>query len=294
MNGVVNLLKPPDMTSQSAVTRLKRILDVRKAGHAGTLDPGAAGVLPVCVGRATKLVRFLMDGTKEYIAELTLGTSTDTLDSWGIALERSRPHPVSIDAVESACRKFTGKIEQVPPAYSAIKVKGRPMYSYAREGVEVPRQVRSVVVKRFDLLRGYGAGPFLFRIECSKGTYVRVLLADVAAELGQVGCTTLLVRTRVGPFQSDTAWTFDEIEDEVSRHATGFLIAPQDAVRGTGLVLPPHLYDILASGGRIDPGRVHGLALREEEIYRVFCRDEFFGIGEYDGKALALTARIKL
>lgn len=278
------------MSSQSAVCAVRRILNGSKAGHTGTLDPGAAGVLPVCVGRATKLARFLVDGTKEYVAELTLGVRTDTLDSYGTVIERRAPRFVSVAEVEDAASHLTGQVRQRPPAYSAVKINGRPLYSYTRNGDVKEAPERTVTVDEFKLVRGFGRGPFVFRIVCSKGTYVRVLMEDLARTLGEIGTTTFLERTRVGQFHAEDAVTFSEIEKD----AEACLIAPQNAVQGKELVLPRYLYDILASGARILPEKVQGLDLSEGELYRVFCREEFFGMGMLEDGALTLCARVHL
>lgn len=294
MNGFINLLKPPGITSQSAVSLVRRLLGVRKAGHTGTLDPGAAGVLPVCIGRATKLARFVVDGTKEYIAELTLGARTDTLDSYGTVLERCEPRPVSEEDVRKAAARLTGEIRQRPPAYSAVKVDGRPLYRYARSGENRQADTRLITVDSFVLMRGYGRGPFVFQITCTKGTYVRVLLEDLARSLGQIGYTSFLERTRVGAFEVQGAVTFGEIEQQLQEGNLRFLVPPQDAVSGQMLELPPYLYDILISGAGIVASRVRGLHLSQEQVYRVFCRDEFFGMGAFDGTTLTLCARVHL
>lgn len=294
MNGVLNLLKPPGMTSQTAVTCVKRILGSHKAGHAGTLDPDAAGVLPVCVGRATKLSRFLMADRKQYISELTLGIRTDTMDSSGRVIERRPAGAVSLGDLRRVLDGLTGPLEQTPPAFSAVKVDGKPLYRHAREGSDVIARPRTVQIYEIELLEGFGDGPFLFRVECSKGTYIRVLMEQIAEGLGQIGCTTCLIRTRVGSFDIRDAWTLPELELAVDTGRTDFLLAPERAAPGEELILPDYLYDILASGARILPERVRGLTVFEGQLYRVFCRGEFFGVGEYDGAGLVLQARVRV
>lgn len=294
MNGVVNLLKPPGMTSQKAVSHVRRILGVKKAGHAGTLDPEACGVLPVCLGRATKLSGFLTDGSKEYIAELTLGAKTDTLDSWGRVLEKEEPRAVREGDVIRAAARFTGPIMQTPPAYSAVKIDGKALYQYARSGKDVRAAARPVEVYELELLRGYGKGPFLFRIRCSKGTYVRVLLADIAEDLGQCGYTSFLLRTGAGRFRIENASTFQELEEDAAREKRRLVISCEDASPGVRLEIPAYLYRILETGGRILPEKVRGLEVEAGTLYAVWCRGEFFGVGELDGPRLVLRARIKV
>lgn len=293
--GVVNLLKPPGMTSQNAVSHVKRILGVSKAGHAGTLDPEACGVLPICIGRATKYSRFLTDGSKEYIAELTLGRKTDTLDSWGSVVCETAPAAVSGQEVRAAASQFTGKIMQVPPAYSAVKIDGKPLYRYARNGEKAAAAARPIEVHAIELLRGHGTGPFLFRIRCSKGTYVRVLLSDIAETLGQTGYTSFLIRTCAGRFRIEDACTFAELEADAADEGTGSLVlGAGDASPGVRLDVPAYLFRILETGSRILPEKVRGLRIEPGVLYAVFCSGEYFGVGEFDGTGLVLRARIRV
>ena len=289
MTGVVNLLKPPGMTSQNAVTHIKRILGARKAGHAGTLDPGACGVLPVCLGRATRLAPYLADGRKEYIAELTLGTATDSLDSEGRATQTAPLRWCSHRALEDAMASLCGQIFQTPPAYSAVKVQGKPLYAYARAGHAVAAAPRPVEIYSFELLRGAGCGPFLFRICCSKGTYVRVLLADVAKRLGQVGHTSFLMRTQVGRFRAEDAVTFADIE---SGRAGAHVQSVREAAPGEHIELPDNLYPLLQNGASVPGEKLATLHLAKEALYAVSCSGDFFGMGEYDGCALSLRTRV--
>lgn len=287
MTGVVNLLKPPGMTSQNAVSNVKRILGVKKAGHAGTLDPAACGVLPICLGRATKLASYLTAARKEYVAELTLGCSTDTLDSTGTVLRTTIPRPFSTQEIEKVLESFRGRTVQTVPSYSAVKVAGRPLYEYARKGMSVPVKTREIEIDALELVQGTGVGPFLFRVTCSKGTYVRSLLADIADRLGQAGYTSFLMRTRCGSFEVQNAVTFSELESE---SGGSLVMSAERAAPGEKLVLPAYLYRLLRNGVRIIPDKVPGLRIDMGKLYSVSCAGEFFGLGEYDGTELILRA----
>jgi tRNA pseudouridine55 synthase len=203
MNGVVVIDKPSGRTSRAVVEEVKRSLGVRKAGHTGTLDPLANGVLPVCINEATKLVQFLSQDTKEYRATLLLGIRTDTLDTEGQVMTREEPR-VTGEQARGALGSLTGRREQVPPRYSAVKFRGRPLYDWTRRGIEVEQVPRAVEVYsvRVDQIRLPEA---TFTVSCSKGTYIRSLCADVGEMLGCGACLSALRRTRSGSFREETA-----------------------------------------------------------------------------------------
>lgn len=210
VHAVVNLDKPRGITSQEAVTRTKRISGAGKAGHAGTLDPIATGVLLVCLGEATKASRFLMDLPKEYLAVMKFGERTDTLDADGAVVERDEGFSFGQGEAERALGLFRGKIRQRPPMYSALKVSGRPLYKLARKGVEVERPEREVEIHSLELERL--SLPFMrFRAVCSRGTYIRTLIDDIGRALGTVAHMTELRRLGVGRFRAEDAATLDEL-----------------------------------------------------------------------------------
>jgi len=212
INGIVNILKPPGMTSFDVVAYLRGLIGIRKIGHTGTLDPLAVGVLPVCIGNATKAIEFLMDKDKLYRAELTLGTVTDTQDSSGKVLSTVVPES-SDDEIEAAVNSFTGQYHQIPPMYSALRVDGKRLYELARDGIEIERQHREVEVysvQVLDINRMDGI-KVLFDVHCSKGTYIRTLCADIGERLGCGGHMSFLLRKRAGPFDITTACTLEDI-----------------------------------------------------------------------------------
>ena len=210
MHGVLNVNKASGWTSHDVVMRLRKVLGIQKIGHAGTLDPPATGVLPILIGKGTKIAQFLVDWDKEYSAVLRLGQSTDTQDATGTIL-REVSEPVLPETwIRSTIAEFQGEIQQIPPMYSAVKVQGRPLYKAARKGLTVERSPRSVTVQRLDVLNIRGVEVDL-RIVCSKGTYVRTLCADIGDRLEVGGHLQRLERRRVGPLHIDQSLRIEEI-----------------------------------------------------------------------------------
>jgi len=203
MNGVIVIDKPAGRTSRAVVVEVQRALGIKKAGHTGTLDPLATGVLPVCINEATKLVQFLALDTKEYRAILLLGVRTDTLDIEGRVVSREEPR-VTRQQVEDALHSLTGRREQLPPLYSAVKFQGKPLYEWTRQGIPVVQLPREVEVYgiRVDEVR---LPEVTFTVSCSKGTYIRSLCAEVGEALGCGGCMSALRRTRSGCFHEEMA-----------------------------------------------------------------------------------------
>jgi tRNA pseudouridine55 synthase len=211
-SGILVVDKAAGATSFDAVALARRRLGVRRIGHAGTLDPPATGVLPLLIGEATKLTPYLMDQDKEYVATIRFGVTTDTHDLSGKIVAEAAVSGLSRERLEAACRPFVGRIVQVPPMYSAVHHEGRRLYELAREGVEVERTPREVVVGSI-VVDEVGERDATLRIVCGKGTYVRVLAADLGAALGCGGAVERLVRTRVGPFRLAMALSWTELRD---------------------------------------------------------------------------------
>jgi len=210
MNIVINLNKPKDISSQQAVTRVKSFYRAKKAGHAGTLDPMATGVLLVCLHEATKITRFLADLDKEYVVRLKLGERTDTYDSTGSVLEKKNIVNITGDQIRHILHSLIGQTGQVPPMYSALKKNGRPLYKLARRGIDVPRKARTVTIHDITLQRI--DMPYIeFRATCSKGTYIRTLCDDIGRLLGVGAHMVSLDRTRIGKFTVEDAASLDEI-----------------------------------------------------------------------------------
>ncbi len=209
-NGIIVIDKGQDWTSMDVCAKLRRTMNERRIGHAGTLDPMATGVLPVFVGRATRAVEFSSEGEKEYVAGLRLGLTTDTQDTSGETLSISDIRPDS-QAVSAVLDQFRGDILQIPPMYSAIKINGKKLYDLARKGKVVEREPRPVTIHSLVLERQTQEGDYLLRIRCSKGTYIRTLCHDIGALLGCGGCMSSLRRTMAAGFTLEEAVTLDEV-----------------------------------------------------------------------------------
>lgn len=213
MDGILNLNKPSKLTSHDVVLKARKILREKRIGHTGTLDPMATGVLVLCVGRAVKLVQFLQDQSKEYMAEMTLGVRTDTLDSTGKVISSHKCSVVKGDVIK-ALEKFKGTISQLPPMVSAVKREGKPLYEFARQGKEVYRPERKVEIYRLELT-SFREGEFPqadILVECSKGTYIRSLVDDVGISLGCGAHVSKLVRTKVGRLSLKNSVTLEKLE----------------------------------------------------------------------------------
>lgn len=211
VNGWVVVDKPEGITSAHVVAKVRRTLDAAKAGHAGTLDPLATGILPIALGEATKTVAYVMDRTKDYTFTVCWGEARDTDDSEGEVVETSLHRP-DAEAIRAALPSFTGEIDQVPPDFSAIKVNGQRSYDLARANQPVALVARPVLVEAFTLDSVPDADHAVFRVRCGKGAYVRSLARDLARHLGTCGHVTAIRRTRVGPFSEDQAISLDNLE----------------------------------------------------------------------------------
>jgi tRNA pseudouridine55 synthase len=269
VSGWINLDKPYDLTSTQAVSRVRRAFNAQKAGHAGTLDPLATGILPIALGEATKTVPFLVDADKAYRFTIAWGATTATLDREGAILAESdvRPNP---DAVGAVLPSFVGEILQIPPAYSAIKVDGERAYDLARAGQTVELAARPVVIHAARLVHAPDPDHVILEIECGKGTYVRALVRDIAERLGACGHVSDLRRMRVGGFGEETAVTLEYLEDlgHKARQSEALLpvetalddipalaVTDEDAFRlkqGRSIVLVPR--QVEAVKARLKPG----------------------------------------
>lgn len=212
INGIINVYKEKGFTSHDVVAKLRGILKQKKIGHTGTLDPDAVGVLPVCLGKATRLCDMLTDETKTYVAGLLLGIETDTQDTSGTVLKEGDTSGFTEEQVRDAIASFVGEQMQIPPMYSALKVNGKKLYELAREGKEVERKARPVTFYAINIL-GMDLPHVKIEVTCSKGTYIRTLCHDIGQKLGCGGCMESLVRTKVGRFEISESLTLKEIEE---------------------------------------------------------------------------------
>ncbi len=275
MDGILNVLKPPGMTSHDVVDAVRRLAGLKRVGHTGTLDPGAAGVLVCCLGRATRLSEFLMDADKEYRVELRLGIRTSTGDAYGEILPPPAGKPVTRAAFEGVLRKFTGEILQVPPMVSAIHHEGTRLYRLARRGEVVDIQPRRVTVYRIDVLwvdREWTRA--LLHIGCGKGTYVRKLCADIGDALGVGGYAHFMVRTRAGQFTLAGASTLEELAALAREGALQDALATMDqAVSHLPAVdLPDRSVSDVLHGHPVPVWKVAAEALQEETPIRLRSR----------------------
>lgn len=226
LNGIMLIDKPCDWTSHDVVGKLRGILHERRIGHSGTLDPMATGLLVVFVGRATRAVEFAEADSKEYIAGLRLGISTDTQDITGNTLKSSNSLPSKAE-LEQALSAFKGEISQIPPMYSAIKVGGRKLYELARRGESVERKPRKVTIEKLEIV-GENDGDYILDVVCSKGTYIRTLCNDIGDRLGCGGCMSSLRRVKAGAFSIEKAHTIDEIQAAADNGGLDEIIIPVD------------------------------------------------------------------
>jgi len=240
MNGVIVIDKPAGKTSRKVVDDVRKSLRVRKAGHTGTLDPMATGVLPVCLGEATKLVQFLSTDTKDYKATMLLGVQTDTQDIEGAVIARDNPDVGHKDIEEVFCR-FVGEIEQAPPRYSAIKYRGRSLHRWARQGIAVDPPQRLIEI--YDIKIDEVILPYItFSVSCSKGTYVRSLCSDIGQRLGCGACLAKLRRTRSGIFSEASAVSLDELDGNTGGNPAGRVIPLIDALPQIPAIHIDHTY----------------------------------------------------
>ena len=228
IDGIINVYKESGYTSHDVVAKLRGILKQKKIGHTGTLDPEAQGVLPVCLGKATKVCELLADETKEYQAVLLLGVVTDTQDMTGTVLREQEP-VCTEEEIRSCIMHFTGEQEQVPPMYSALKVNGKKLYELARQGIEVERKARRIMIERITIEK-IDLPEITFSGVCSMGTYIRTLCHDIGERLGCGGCMKTLVRKRVGPFLVKDSVALSEIEQYRDRGELGEIIRGTDTV----------------------------------------------------------------
>ncbi len=278
MTGILNILKPTGMTSHDVVSAVRKILNIKKAGHAGTLDPNAAGVLVVCTGKATKFSEYLMSGQKEYVCELILGKSTDTQDSYGIVINES-DKDVVLDELNEALKKFTGEQIQIPPAYSAVKLNGRKLYEYARQNISVEKPGRTIRIEDIKLLK-FKDRSALLKVRCSKGTYIRTLCSDIVKSLGTYGHMGILIRTESKGLHIKNSVTLDRLKFlSDSKRLNECLIPVEDIYKLDKLNIDSKYYDRLVSGNEVDLG----ISIKNDEFY-VYCRDSLIGTGKKTDK----------
>jgi tRNA pseudouridine55 synthase len=287
VHGVLLLDKPAGYSSSQAVQKVRWLFNARKAGHTGTLDPFATGMLPICLGEASKTAAFMLEASKTYLAQAMLGHSTTTGDIEGEVAERQPVPMLDLAEMRAALARFEGPIEQVPPMYSALKHEGQPLYRLARTGREVPREPRRVIIHAIEAIL-WESPVLVFRVECSKGTYIRTLAEDIARALGSCAHLTALRRLAVGPFRESDMVALDELEAMVEAGTQDEALLPPDA----GLVDWP----VVTLGGederRFGHGNpVEGIAGPAGPV-RVYGSSGLLGLGEVTADKLLKAKRL--
>ena len=279
MNGFLNVYKPTGMSSAAVVGIIRRLTGERRVGHAGTLDPEAAGILPVMMGRATRLFDYLADKEKEYVTVAAFGWATDTQDATGAVTRRGDRFPTA-EEVRAALPGLTGEIRQKPSAYSAIKVGGKRLYALARQGEKAEAPERTVRVESIELLREMPEHGFELRVRCGKGTYIRTLCNDLGELCGCPAHMRSLIRTRSGPFTLDTAMTLPEIRELGEAGRLAERLIPMDApLDGLPRVdLNPALARQAAAGAHLPLTEEEAGRLAEGAPVRVYLEGGFRGI----------------
>lgn len=274
VDGILNVLKPPGMTSHDVIGYLRRVLQTKKIGHSGTLDPDAAGVLPIFIGSATRLLEYSSEETKSYRVELKFGIKTDTADDSGSVIKTSDVFKPNQNEIESVILKFTGPLKQIPPMYSAVRHDGKKLYQFARAGLTIEREPRPIIIHKLNLV--YQADDYLLLdVECSKGTFIRTLCEDIAEALGMCGTVSFLLRTRSGKFALNDAKTLEEI----SKNPFEYILPIECAIE--------HLPELILTDKqalRISQGVVTSVSGVSEGKYRLKTSEgAFIGIGSANG-----------
>ena len=294
MNGMINILKPPGMTSFDVVGYIRGLIKIKKIGHTGTLDPAAVGVLPICIGNGTKVIEFLTNKDKRYRAELTLGITTDTQDSTGTILKSCEVNS-SDQEIRDAFHQFVGKYEQIPPMYSAVKVEGKKLYELARSGITIEREPRKIEIYALDIIsiKRTSKVKILFDVVCSKGTYIRTLCEDIGNELGCGGNMSFLVRLSAGAFELDNAVSLEEVKVlfDSNRLEENLICVDQVFKDLKKIILDPDKLKKLINGLSIN---IESEGVNREDLIRVYNeKEEFIAIAEagFDHQKLHIKSK---
>ncbi|MGB7606576.1 MAG: tRNA pseudouridine(55) synthase TruB [Lutisporaceae bacterium] len=283
MNGIINVLKPPGMTSHDVVHFIRKKLKIKKVGHTGTLDPEAAGVLPVCLGKATKAVQYITDKRKKYRTIIKFGIHTETYDKYGKIVKEQQVKKIDIEKLEYILEDFRGSIKQLPPIYSAIKVDGKKLYQYALSGEEVEIKEREVNIYSIVILGYNNIDEVVLDIECSKGTYIRSICHDIGQKMGCGACMWQLIRTESTPFHIEEAYTLEEIDRASVEGTIDNILINTDIIfkELPSIELKPTAKSAALNGSPIyGKGTLQDIELIDEETnITIYCDSEFLGIG---------------
>lgn len=275
-SGVLNIYKPKGYTSHDIVNKVRRIAGMKKVGHTGTLDPMAEGVLPVCLGKATRIAEYLTGEEKEYIAEVTLGAETDTLDAEGEIIRECSVPEISEDMLQEVLKTFVGDLVQIPPMYSAIKRDGKPLYKYAREGLDFELPGRDISIYYIDLIFFEGE-KLKIRVGCSKGTYIRSLARDLGVKLGSCGHLSSLIRSKSGNFNIMNAVTLETLQEE---GVEKYLISIDEAI--------PQFTPVKLNEENSKKASLGNFVLLEDEEYNELVNSDMIKIFAFDGSLIAI------
>lgn len=290
MTGIILLDKPNNMTSFSAVNRVRRLLSVKKAGHTGTLDPMATGVLPIALSSCTRFIDFLPVHDKAYVAEARLGVTTDTLDSTGTVLSENEVS-VTQEALEKVIKNYIGTIKQIPPMYSAISKDGKRLYELARQGIEIEREAREINIYSLSLTF-FENDRFGISVECSAGTYIRSLIDDIGRDLGCGAVMTALRRTAANGFSIENCVTLEELEKAVSENRQNEYITPVEKCFDIypDITVTEGQAKRFSNGGELSRDRLRRNPT--DGIYRVYSPEGFFlGLGEIETESEYLKVK---
>ncbi|HWR60372.1 MAG TPA: tRNA pseudouridine(55) synthase TruB [Clostridia bacterium] len=299
MNGIINVLKPPGMTSHDVVGFMRKVLGMKKIGHTGTLDPEAAGVLPICTGKATKVAQYLTDKQKRYRANIRFGAVTDTCDSYGSIIRETGPVSIDPARLEAVLKGFLGTISQKPPIYSALKVNGKKLYEYAREGKEVNIEERPVEIYEIKLVAMLAEDEAMLDVYCSKGTYIRTLCYDIGEALGCGAYMSQLVRLESSPFTIEEAHTLEEIKTAASENRLEEIMQSVEVLfrhYKTVTIKASALQSVMNGNPLFGQGIQSGFGeLAENDRVSIASEEGFLGIGmvEADPQRERLYIRIK-
>ena len=287
MDGILNIYKEKGYTSHDVVAKLRGILRTKKIGHTGTLDPDAQGVLPVCVGRATKLCDMLTDKDKAYETVMLLGKTTDTQDITGSVLSESElGEDITAEKVTEVINSFVGEYMQVPPMYSALKVNGKKLYELARSGIEVERKARKVYIHSIEI-KDISLPRVTMTVNCSKGTYIRTLCHDIGETLGAGGCMEELLRIKSGQFEINDSIKIDDVKKYVDDGRISDIMKPVDGVfeKYQKCIVKKEYNVLVYNGNKFSPQNVlNRTDAKDGEEVRVYDEDNFFiGIYRYNG-----------
>ena len=280
IHGIINVYKEKGFTSHDVVAKLRGIVGQKKIGHTGTLDPDAVGVLPVCLGKATKVCELLTDKDKTYETVLLLGQETDTQDTSGEVLAEKATDSLTEEMVIEVIKSFLGDYEQVPPMYSALKVNGKKLYELAREGIVVERKARKVKIHGIEILE-INLPRVRMRVECSKGTYIRTLCHDIGQKLGCGGCMEELKRTKVSCFELEQSYTLSEISQLKTEGKLSDILTPIDAMFSeyTKAIVSKKWAPLVYNGNMVNKNALlieSGEKPLDKEIIRVYDEDKCF------------------